>query len=110
MVEYSLQLDATFGSLADSTRRDILCRVAERELSVSEIAAAYKLSLAAISKHLKILEAARLVSKRRRGKQQLVQLSPQAIKSAQGYLDHYETIWNLRFDALELLLRHEERH
>jgi DNA-binding transcriptional ArsR family regulator len=107
MVEYSLQLDSVFGSLADPTRRDILQRVAHRELSVSEIAQPYDLSLAAISKHLKILEKAKLIIKRRRGKQQLVQLSPQALDSATDYLESYRRLWEERLDALEELLRKE---
>ncbi|MDB5179319.1 MAG: ArsR family transcriptional regulator [Patescibacteria group bacterium] len=89
MIEYSLQLDSIFGSLADPTRRDILRRVAGVELSVSEIAQPYNLSLAAVSKHLKILEKAKLVIKRRQGKQQFVQASPVAIKGAARYLEFY---------------------
>jgi DNA-binding transcriptional ArsR family regulator len=60
MVEYTPSLDSIFGSLADPTRRDILQRVAGRELTVSQIAEPYDLSLAAVSKHLKILERAKL--------------------------------------------------
>ncbi len=89
MVEYSLQLDSVFGSLADSTRRDILRRVARSELSVSEIAHSYDISLAAVSKHLKILEQAKLVIKRRRGKQQLVQAAPKTLTDAEKYLEQY---------------------
>ncbi|HTB48707.1 MAG TPA: metalloregulator ArsR/SmtB family transcription factor [Verrucomicrobiae bacterium] len=108
MVEYNLSLDSIFGSLADPTRRDILQRVATRELSVSEIAQPYDLSLAAVSKHLTILERAELVVKRRRGKQHLVQLSPQALASANDYLDVYRQMWEERFNALEDYLSKEE--
>lgn len=108
MVEYTLTLDSIFGSLADPTRRDILKRVAKRELSVSEVARPYDLTLAAVSKHLKILERAKLIIKRRRGKQQLVQLSPTAFKDAANYLKHYEVLWNERFDALEKYLKEED--
>lgn len=107
MVEYSLKLDTVFSSLADPTRRDILKRVSETELSVSEIAQPYDLSLAAISKHLKILEKARLITKRRKGKQQLVQLAPQAFKDAAEYLDYYQSLWNERLDSLEKYLNKE---
>lgn len=100
MVEYTLHLDSVFGSLADPTRRDILKRVAESELSVSEIALPYGVSLAAISKHLKILEKAKLIIKRRHGRQQFVQLSPAAFKDASEYLSDYEKLWNDRFDSL----------
>jgi DNA-binding transcriptional ArsR family regulator len=104
MVEYSLQLDSVFGSLADPTRRDMLRRVGRRELSVGQIAAHYDLTFAAVSKHLKILEKAKLISKRRRGKQQLVRLSPEAFVSATEYLEWYRQMWEERLDSLEQYL------
>ncbi|HEX4662588.1 MAG TPA: metalloregulator ArsR/SmtB family transcription factor [Candidatus Saccharimonadales bacterium] len=108
MVEYKLQLDSVFGSLADPTRRDILQRVSKGELSVSEVALPYRMTLAAISKHLKILETAHLISKHRRGRQQFVQLSPTAFRGAADYLQNYESIWNERFDSLEHYLKKED--
>lgn len=104
MVEQSLRLDAIFGSLADPTRRDILTRVARRVLSVGELAQDYDLTYAAVSKHLKILEKAKLIVKRRKGKQQLVQLAPAAVQDATEYLRHYEKLWNNRLDRLEAYL------
>lgn len=101
MVEHTLSLDSIFGSLADPTRRDILKRLTKEEMSVSEVAEPYNLTFAAISKHLKILEKAKLVIKRRFGKQQVVRLSPEAFKNAAEYLSFYEKLWNDRFDALE---------
>lgn len=101
MVEYSLSLDSVFSCLADATRRDILARVARSELSVSEIAFHYDISLAAVSKHLKILERAKLIIKRRRGKQQLVRLAPAALKDATDYLEFYEQLLAERMEALE---------
>ena len=107
MVEYSLSLDSIFGSLADSTRRDILRRVAEKELSVSEIAKPYNLTLAAVSKHLKVLEKAHLIVKRRKGKEQMVQIAPPALASATEYLEWYQKRLEGRMDALEKLLKEE---
>lgn len=104
MVEYTLNLDLIFSSLADPTRRDILKRVSKKNLSISEIAKPYKHSLAAISKHLMVLEKAKLIIKHRQGKTQIVRLSPTALKDADNYLKHYEVIWNQRFDALDKLL------
>lgn len=101
MVEYNLTLDQVFGSLSDPTRRDILKRTALSELSVSEIAAVYDMSLAAVSKHLKILERARLVVKRRRGKQLLVRAAPLATGDAREFLEQYAALLNERMDALE---------
>lgn len=105
MVELSLNpLDAIFGSLADPTRRDILKRVAKKEMSVSDIAKPYKLTFAAISKHLKVLEKAKLIIKRRQGKEQIIQLSPSSIKDAAKYLQEYEKLWDHRLDSLERYL------
>jgi DNA-binding transcriptional ArsR family regulator len=101
MVESNLHLDLIFGSLSHHIRRDILRRGAVEELSVSQMAKAYDLTLAAISKHLKILEKAKLIIKRRRGKEQIVQLAPAAFADAAGYLKEYEKLWNHRLDSLE---------
>ena len=108
MVEYTLNLDTVFSSLADPTRRDILERVAEAELSVGEIATPYDLTFAAVSKHLKILEKAELVVKRREGKKHMITLAPYALKNADEYLEQYRRMWQSRFDKLEMLLKEEE--
>ncbi len=104
MVERSLQLDSIFGSLADPTRRDILKRVAVVQMSVGEIAQHYELTFAAVSKHLKILEKAKLIIKQRFGKQQVVRLAPDTLKDASEYLRQYEKLWNDRLDRLEHFL------
>ena len=109
MVEYALSLDSVFGSLADPTRRDILKRVANQELSVSQIALPYDLSLAAVSKHLKVLQKAKLIIKRRKGKEQMVRLDPQALNSAADYLAQYRQLWEEQFAVLDQLLK-EESH
>lgn len=94
-------------ALADSTRRSILGRVAQGELSVGEIAASYGLTFAAISKHIKVLEKARLVVKRRRGKQQLVIIVPDSLAAAQDHIARYATMWQQRFDKLDTLLQEQ---
>ncbi len=104
MVEYVSSLDTIFGSLADGTRRDILQRVSEQAMSVGEIAQNYDLTFAAISKHLKVLEKAKLIIKQRKGKEQIVSLAPQAFADAQQYLDWYSRLWESRFDSLEVYL------
>lgn len=108
MVEYALNLDSIFNSLADPIRRDILNRVRYGELNVSEIASPYPVSLAAISKHLKILERAQLITKRKQGKEQLVTISPAALKQADDYIEQYASLWNGRFDRLETFLNKGE--
>lgn len=109
MVECSERLDSIFSSLADPTRRDILRRVAEEELSVSEIAEPYDLTIAAVSKHLIILEKAELIKKRRKGKQQFVHLAPGTIKEAEEYLQDYKKFWETRLDSLEEYLKMEAK-
>jgi DNA-binding transcriptional ArsR family regulator len=104
MVEYTLGLDNIFSSLADSTRRDILRRVADRQLTIGEIAKPYDLTFAAVSKHLKVLEKARLIIKQRKGKAQMVSLAPQALVDAGEYLDWYRQFMDARLDSLEQYL------
>ena len=101
MVERTTRLDSIFGSLADPTRRDILRRVAIKTMSIGEIAQPYDVSLAAVSKHLQILEKADLILKKRWGKLQMVELKSTAFKDAAKYIKRYEKIWNDRFDSLE---------
>jgi DNA-binding transcriptional ArsR family regulator len=108
MVEYALDLDTVFGSLADPTRRDILQRLITAELTISEIASHYDLTFAAISKHLKVLEKAKLIIKQRRGKEQVVRISPRTLAYADEYIEQYRNLWEARFDALEALLEREK--
>lgn len=105
MVEYSLRLDATFASLADPTRRDILSRVATAELSVTELVKNYNMSFAAISKHLKVMERAKLIVKRKEGKKQMVSVAPGALRSAEEYLEQYRRLQQSRYDKLDALIK-----
>lgn len=104
MVEYTLQLDSIFASLSDPTRRDILARVARTELSVGELVEKYDVSFAAISKHLKVMESAKLIKKRKEGKKQMVSLAPEALRSADEYLEQYRRMWQSRYDKLDALI------
>jgi len=104
MVERTAQLDLVFGALSDVTRRDILRRVAKKELSVGEIASSYDISFAAVAKHLVVLEKARLVTKRREGKLQVAALAPTALNDAAKHLERYRDIWENRLDRLEKYL------
>jgi DNA-binding transcriptional ArsR family regulator len=109
MVESNYQLDLLFTALSDSTRRSILARVATVEMSIGEIAEHYKLTFAAISKHIKVLEKAHLVTKRRRGKEQVVIIVPETVDIAREHIERYATMWGDRFDRLELLLNEKEK-
>lgn len=104
MVERSIHLDTLFQALADQTRRDILKRVSKEELSISTLAEPYKMSFAAIAKHVSVLEAAKLITKRREGKQQIVSVVPKTVTIATTHLEQYEQLWKARFDALDKLL------
>lgn len=108
MVEYTLQLDEIFGSLADPTRRDIIAQVARAEFSVGELVQKYDVSFAAISKHLKVLEKARLITKRKEGKKHMVTLAPGALRSADEYLEQYRQMWQSRYQKLDSLLKQGE--
>lgn len=104
MVEQSNTLDALFQSLSDSTRRDILKRISKKSLSVSEIAVHYPLTFAAVAKHLDVLHRAKLINKTRRGKEQIVSLSPDALAAASKHLKDYEQLWENRLDSLDKFL------
>ena len=110
MVERTSHLDAVFASLADPTRRDILRRLQHRALSVSEVAAAYErqMSLAAVSKHLVVLERARLVRKRRSGREHIVALSPPALRDAAHHLERYRQTWEKQLAGLEAFLKEKK--
>jgi DNA-binding transcriptional ArsR family regulator len=107
MVEYVLQLDSIFHSLADPIRRDILRRLTDIELSVGELAQKYDVSLAAISKHLKVLERAKLVRKRKEGRIYMVALVPETLQEADEYLRQYERMWESRYKKLDTILKEE---
>jgi DNA-binding transcriptional ArsR family regulator len=94
------QLDHTFGALADPTRRAILVRLARGEATVGELAEPFDISLPAISRHLKVLERAALISNQRTGKQRYCRLRPEALTSAQEWLDFNRRFWNGSLDRL----------
>ena len=108
MVESNTSLDLLFGALADSTRRDILARVSETAMSIGEIAKNYKLTFAAISKHIKVLERAHLVVKHRRGKELVVTIVPGTLDVAKEHIARYAKIWGDRFDQLDEILKEDE--
>lgn len=99
----STRLDAVFHALSDSTRRSILRDVSGREKTVSEIAAPYRISLAAVSKHLKVLEWAGLINREKRGSFQFVRTNPKPMQEAERWLAYYEQFWD---DHLDLLQKH----
>jgi DNA-binding transcriptional ArsR family regulator len=97
-------LDQVFGALADATRRDILARVMDADASVTELAARYDMSFAAVQKHVAVLERARLVTKRREGRAQRVVGNPDAVRRATRLLAQFEQRWQARVGRLDRLL------
>jgi DNA-binding transcriptional ArsR family regulator len=98
-------VDELFRALADSTRRDILRRCAASGPSVSRLAQAYPMSFAAVQKHVAVLERAGLVTKERRGREQLVHTDAGAVVRARQVLDELESTWRGRVDRMSDLLR-----
>lgn len=102
-------LDRLFQALADRTRRSILRQVARGERTISDIAKPHDLTFAAVSKHLKVLEAAGLVARRRDGSFQMISLNPEALKPASEWLAFYRQFWAARLDALKSLFEKPSR-
>src|SRR5438309_1914934 len=98
------RLDATFAALADPTRRAILARLASGEASVSELAQPFDMSQPAISKHLKVLERAGLVSHGRDAQRRPRRLEPKPLAEATAWLERYRRFWERRFQRLDALL------
>lgn len=98
------QLDATFIALADPTRRAILVRLMQGEASVNELAAPFDISQPAISKHLKILERAGLVSRSTAGTRRPVRIEAAPMKQAVDWLETYRTFWEASYGRLDALL------
>lgn len=98
------QLSTVFSALADPTRRAILARLTEGDANVAELAAPFNVSQPAISRHLKVLERAGLISRMRRATARLSHLEAEPLREATGWLARYQEFWDERFDRLDTLL------
>jgi DNA-binding transcriptional ArsR family regulator len=105
MVEEVPQMDALFHALAHGTRREMLGRLAEGELTVGQLAQPLTMSLAAASKHVQVLERAGLVRRTIEGRRHVCRLEPGPLASASAWLRFYERHWNERLDDLDALFR-----
>ena len=94
-------LSITFAALADPTRRAILAQLAQGEASVTELAKPFEISLPAISKHLKVLERAHLITRSREAQWRLCQLSPEPLKEVDHWLERYRQFWEESLDCLD---------
>lgn len=98
-------MDRLFRALADSTRRDIVARVLAGEpASVSTLAARYRMSFAAVQKHVSVLERAGLVTKRQQGRERMVRGNPTQLARARALLTQLEALWSARFSQLDAIL------
>jgi len=99
-------LSATFAALADPTRRAILSRLAtEGEVSVNDLAAPFRMSLPAVSKHLKVLERAKLITRGRNAQWRPCRIEAKPMKEAVDWLEHYRVFWEQSFDRLDDYLK-----
>ncbi|MGF9763879.1 metalloregulator ArsR/SmtB family transcription factor [Microvirga sp. 0TCS3.31] len=109
MVEqHAPHLDTVFHALGDATRRRMLRDLAQAERTVSQLAEPFAISLAAASKHIKVLENAGMIRREVRGRTHLCRLDPGPLASAHEWLSMYERFWTDRLDALDRLLREED--
>lgn len=108
MVEKS-GLDQTLAALADPTRRAILTRLSSGPARVTELAEPFSISLNSVSKHIRILERARLVRRRKRGREHVLSLDPAPLDEAAEWIERQRSFWTARLDALEAALRAEDR-
>jgi DNA-binding transcriptional ArsR family regulator len=99
-------LDLTFAALADPTRRAIVARLAKGDATVGELAGPFRISLPAISRHLKVLEEASLITNERQGKHRRCHLRREALAGAAEWIDFQRNFWSGSFDRLDIRLKH----
>jgi DNA-binding transcriptional ArsR family regulator len=98
-------LSNTFAALADPTRRAILARLASGECSVSELAAPFDMSMPAVSKHLRVLERAGLIARRSEAQWRWCRIEAAPLKAVSDWAEHYRSLWEQRFDRLDVYLQ-----
>lgn len=101
-------LDHTMMALSDATRRSILRRLSRGEARVTELAAPFAMSLNAVSKHIRVLERARLVRRRRVGREHFLSFNPKPLDEAAAWIGAQRAFWSARLDALDAILRAED--
>jgi DNA-binding transcriptional ArsR family regulator len=106
----SKELDRIFHALSDSTRRKILRAIAEKAVKVTDLAEPFEMSLNAVSKHLKVLEAAGLLKRTIDGRVHRCSMNFEPLIEAKNLIQYYQTFWNQHLDALEELLTTEKKH
>jgi DNA-binding transcriptional ArsR family regulator len=104
VINSSQQIHATFAALADPTRRAILARLSEGEATVNELASPFDISLPAISRHLKVLEGAGLISRSRTAQWRPCRLEAEPLQALDGWLERYRRFWDASFDKMDAYL------
>ena len=108
VAQRSAALDHVFHALADPTRRAMLRTLASGERHIGELAAPFNMSFAAASKHVKVLETAGLIRRKRHGRRHVCRIDASPLAAAEKWLRYYEHFWTRRLDALEALLKEED--
>src|SRR5438270_13382590 len=103
------RLDTTFRALADLTRRGMLATLALGERSIGELAEPFAMSFAGASKHVKVLEDAGLIARRKVGRTHLISIDAKPLEEAERWIRQWERFWNVRLDRLEALIEQEKR-
>ena len=107
MVMNNDQLDQIFGALSDSTRRGMLAQLSKGETNITSLAEPYNISQPAISKHLRVLERAGLIERRRQGREYIIRANPMPAENARDWITYYVQFWQEQFDAVEAHLKHK---
>jgi DNA-binding transcriptional ArsR family regulator len=102
-------LDYTLTALADSTRREILRRLARAESRVTDLAAPFEISLNSVSKHIKLLERAKLIERRKVGREHILRFRPEPLLRVQKWVSEQQAFWRAGLEALDELLNEEDR-
>src|SRR5689334_20052015 len=102
-------LDATFQALSDPTRRGMLASLALGEKSVGELAEPFRMTFAGASKHVKVLEGAGLIARRRVGRTHLIRIEAKPLEEAERWLRQWEKFWTVRLDRLEALIERDKK-
>jgi len=103
------RLDTTFHALADPTRRGMLARLALGEKSIGELAEPFAMSFAGASKHVKVLEDAGLIGRRKVGRTHLISIDARPLEEAERWMRQWEKFWNARLDRLDALIERDKR-
>ena len=103
------RLDTTFHALADPTRRGMLANLALGEKSIGELASPFNMSFAGASKHVKVLEDAGLIARRRQGRTHIISIEAKPLEEAERWLRQWERFWTVRLDRLEALIEKDKK-